>query len=87
MVLPAVTGPRGFRRKILQMQTVVLQLHDNMLIEAASQTGSQDATIDVHSAILVGSGPAREQVIAELMDSIVERYGEAFDRLGREPRP
>jgi hypothetical protein len=69
------------------MQTVVLQLHDNMLIEASSQTASEDATIDLHSAILVGSGPAREQVIAELMDSIVERYGAAFDRLGREPRP
>lgn len=68
------------------MQDLIIRLDHDTFVESAATTASGDkySKISVDSGLVLRDGIAKEQVIDELVDSIVRRYKRALDKLGRE---
>jgi hypothetical protein len=66
------------------MQTMIIKLEGDKLVEAVTTTASADRrTVGIEPTIDLVDPSAKEQVIEDLVESIVRRYRRALDKLGR----
>jgi len=67
------------------MQSMTLSLVGDRLVETSTTTASSgQRAVGSEPSIVLVDAAAKEQVIDELVDSIVRRYRRALDKLGRE---
>jgi hypothetical protein len=67
------------------MQSLVLSLDGDRIVERSTTTASAEPrSVGIEPSIGLVDAAAKEQVIGELVDSIVRRYRRALDKLGRE---